>query len=151
MHRFAQACLVALAVAIAAPGTAQTYPAKPIRIIVPAAVDSPPDAQTRWIASELSRALGQPIVIDHRPGAGGAVGARVAVAVRRAPFAKSSRKTSTTRWILSVPCCFMCAISAHAGRQCLVRRGARRFRTFRLSPSTTCPMANVSGRCKLGS
>ena len=53
---------------------AQSYPNKPIRIIVPFASGAAGDTVTRMIAPRLTEALGQPIVIDNRPGAGGVLG-----------------------------------------------------------------------------
>lgn len=58
--------------------TAQPYPSKPIRLIVPSAAGSPPDVYTRWLADRLSPALGQPIIVDNRAGAGGIIGAAAA-------------------------------------------------------------------------
>ena len=51
---------------------AQDYPAKPIRIIVPSAIGGSPDLIARIIAPRLSQGLGQQIIIENRPGAGGA-------------------------------------------------------------------------------
>jgi tripartite-type tricarboxylate transporter receptor subunit TctC len=53
---------------------ANDYPSKPIRIIVSTTAGSLPDQVARWLAATLSPQLGQPIVIDNRPGAGGSIG-----------------------------------------------------------------------------
>lgn len=53
--------------------TAQTYPAKPVRILVGFPAGGPTDIVTRLIGPELSKALGQQVVIENRPGAGGVV------------------------------------------------------------------------------
>src|SRR5690606_13243648 len=59
-------------------GHAQSYPAKPIRIVVPFSAGGPTDITTRNIAPRLTQLLGQPIVVDNRAGANGVIGAEVA-------------------------------------------------------------------------
>ena len=66
-----------------APALAQNYPSKPIRIIIAQAPGSATDVISRVVGNRLSEALGQPIVIEARPGAGGAVGTEAAA--RSAP------------------------------------------------------------------
>ncbi|MDP2378747.1 tripartite tricarboxylate transporter substrate binding protein [Reyranella sp.] len=56
------------------PGSAQTYPSKPIRWIVPYAAGGPADALVRAIAPKLSENLGVPVIVDNRGGAGGSLG-----------------------------------------------------------------------------
>jgi tripartite-type tricarboxylate transporter receptor subunit TctC len=53
---------------------AQTYPTKPLRVVVPYSVGTPPDIVTRLIADKMTAGLGQPVVVDNRPGATGTVG-----------------------------------------------------------------------------
>lgn len=72
------ATLLAAAATLCAPALAQNFPAKPIRIIVPVVAGSAPDLRVRSVAPKLTEALGQPIVVDNRPGANGAIGAREA-------------------------------------------------------------------------
>src|SRR5213076_2436219 len=56
----------------------QPYPAKPIHLIVPFPPGGGNDTVARAIAQQLGPDLGQPVVIDNRPGAGGSVGAELA-------------------------------------------------------------------------
>lgn len=56
---------------------AQSYPTKPIRFIIPFTSGAATDTVARQIAPKLTEALGQPIVIDNRPGAGGMLGTNV--------------------------------------------------------------------------
>jgi tripartite-type tricarboxylate transporter receptor subunit TctC len=61
----------------AAPAAAETYPDRPIRIVIPFAAGGPNDMIARPLADHMSQGLGQPIVIDNRPGANGILGTTV--------------------------------------------------------------------------
>ena len=50
---------------------AQSYPLKPITLVVPLAIGSTSDILSRTIGAELAKRLGQPVIVDNRPGAGG--------------------------------------------------------------------------------
>ena len=76
--QFISAALVGLASAWPLAALAQTYPVKPIRFIVPYPPGGGTDVIARIVQEPLSRALGQPIIIDNRGGAGGSVGTEVA-------------------------------------------------------------------------
>ena len=71
-------CALLLLLASAATVQAQHYPAQPVRLIAPAPPGSPVDIRARWVAERLAPALGQPVVVDNRPGAGGNLGAEAA-------------------------------------------------------------------------
>src|SRR5690349_9844067 len=73
-----RALLCVAALAAAASAIAQTYPSKPVRILIAQAPGSATDVISRVVANRLSEALGQPIVIEAKPGAGGALGAEAA-------------------------------------------------------------------------
>jgi tripartite-type tricarboxylate transporter receptor subunit TctC len=81
MTRSAIAAFVVLLATLTA--AAQDYPARPVTLIVPFPAGGGVDAVARIVADKLSRALGQPIVIDNRGGAGGVIGTRLAA--RAAP------------------------------------------------------------------
>jgi len=70
---------VVAAVACTAGGAhAETYPSKPIRVIVPFSAGGPTDSMARDLALRMSTALGQPVVVENRAGAGGNIGAELA-------------------------------------------------------------------------
>jgi tripartite-type tricarboxylate transporter receptor subunit TctC len=71
--------VLAVLVLLCAPAWAQDYPSKPIRLIIPFAPGSLADAVPRLMQPSLEANLGQRLVIEHRPGAGGNVGAQAVV------------------------------------------------------------------------
>lgn len=75
--------LLLLAVLVAAQSAAQSYPSKPIRLIVPAAPGGGTDYSARLIGAKLTEAWGQTVVVDNRTGAAGNIG--VELAVKSAP------------------------------------------------------------------
>jgi len=69
-------CMIAMLLAGAALGAqAENYPSKPIKMIVPFSVGGTTDILARIIGQELTKAWGQQVIIDNRPGAGGNIGA----------------------------------------------------------------------------
>src|SRR5271157_609634 len=67
----ALACLIALTSAAGA----EEWPTRPLRIVVPFPAGGSADVQSRMIADGLAKALGQPVIVDNKPGAGGNIGA----------------------------------------------------------------------------
>jgi tripartite-type tricarboxylate transporter receptor subunit TctC len=78
MHPRPATAIVLIGTAVAATAHAQTYPAKPVRIIIAQAPGSTTDVVSRLLGQKLQEYTGQGFVIDARPGAGGSIGTEVA-------------------------------------------------------------------------
>jgi tripartite-type tricarboxylate transporter receptor subunit TctC len=98
--------VASLALAAAVAPAQGLYPAKPVRLIVPFPPGAGTDTVARYIAQKLSDALGQPVVIENRTGAGGAIGA--------AEVAKSDADGYTLLFVAS-PFTTVAASNSHAG------------------------------------
>lgn len=86
--------LTAIATVLAASNAfAQAYPSKPIRMIIPFAAGGATDVPARLVSAKLAERLGTPIVVDNRPGAGGALG--TATAARADPDGYTVLMTAT--------------------------------------------------------
>src|SRR3954447_18599233 len=72
--------LVSLLVVVLSIGcaVAQSFPSRPIKVLVPSVAGSSPDIRARQIAAKLADAFGQPVVVENRPGANGLIAAREA-------------------------------------------------------------------------
>lgn len=81
-RRWLALCATAAALPAWRTAAAQGYPARPLTLVVPYAPGGQGDVFARLIGERLVPALGQPVIVDNRPGASGAVGARL---VARAP------------------------------------------------------------------
>ena len=75
------------------PALGAEYPEKPVRLVVPFAAGGTTDTVARVVAVHLSLRLGQPVVVENRPGAGSAVGAE-AVSKAPADANRSNRKAA---------------------------------------------------------
>src|SRR6185312_1890861 len=76
VHRMTSRHAFALLALLAAtsPAAAQDWPTRPVKIVVPFGAGSTPDVVARLIADHLQKKLGQPFVIDNKPGASGNIG-----------------------------------------------------------------------------
>jgi tripartite-type tricarboxylate transporter receptor subunit TctC len=81
MHSFRGFGIVASAViailSLASQAAAQTYPNRPIRIIAPFPAGGLVDVLARAVGDELAKSLGQPVIVENKPGAGGNIGADI--------------------------------------------------------------------------
>jgi tripartite-type tricarboxylate transporter receptor subunit TctC len=75
-HLLAAASLAALA----RPAVAQGWPTRPVRFVIPFAAGGPVELPARFIAERLTTTLGQPVLVEARPGAGGALGIQAVLA-----------------------------------------------------------------------
>jgi tripartite-type tricarboxylate transporter receptor subunit TctC len=80
--------ILAMSLAVAAacgsgPASAQSYPDRPVRIVVPFTAGSPNDVVTRVLAPPLSARLGQPVIVENRPGGGTVIGVKSVLAAER--------------------------------------------------------------------
>jgi tripartite-type tricarboxylate transporter receptor subunit TctC len=72
LHRFTG---LVLATCAAASAYSQTYPAKPVKMIIPFSAGGPADVYARYLGQRLEKPLGQPVVVENRVGGGGVIGA----------------------------------------------------------------------------
>ena len=70
-------CAAALLAMVTLPASAQSYPVKPVRLVVPYAAGGATDSYARLYARKFTEAWGQSVVVENRPGAGGNLGAAV--------------------------------------------------------------------------
>jgi len=68
----------ALSVTTGSSGAADSYPMKPVRIVVPFAAEGPNDFIARVIGQKLTETWGHPVIVDNRAGAGGNIGTQIA-------------------------------------------------------------------------
>lgn len=85
--------LAAAGITLAASAVAQSYPDRPVRMIIPFAAGGATDVPTRLTSAKLAERLGQQFVIDNRPGQGGALG--TAVAAKAEPDGYTILQTAT--------------------------------------------------------
>jgi tripartite-type tricarboxylate transporter receptor subunit TctC len=68
--------LLALSAHLLLPQGAQAFPDRPIKLVVASPAGSPPDVMARLVSDKMAGILGQPVVVENRPGAGGTIGSK---------------------------------------------------------------------------
>src|SRR5258706_6603278 len=74
------AILAVLAICVAVPALAQTFPERTVKLIVPVPPGGSTDAIARLVTLRMQAILGQPVIIENQPGAGGLIAARAVAA-----------------------------------------------------------------------
>lgn len=88
--------------ALTVPAASEDWPVRPIRLIIAAAAGGPNDLPARLASQILASKLGQPVVIEYQPGAGGAIGARAAAHAKPDGYTLFTGNTSTLAAIPAV-------------------------------------------------
>lgn len=96
--RLLSACLTTAALTVPLITHAQSFPSKPVKLVVPFPAGGTPDILSRLIGAHMAKTLGQPVIVENRGGAGGNIGAQVVA------------KSQADGYTLLV-CAFSCAVS----------------------------------------
>jgi tripartite-type tricarboxylate transporter receptor subunit TctC len=95
MKRKMVAVLIALGACLLAFQSAQAYPDRPIKFVVASPAGSPPDVMARLLTDKMAAILGQPVIVDNRPGAGGTIGAKSVITAEPDGYTLLLGSTST--------------------------------------------------------
>ncbi len=87
--------LAALTAHLLASQSAQAFPERPIKLVVPSPAGGPPDVMARLLSDKMAAALGQPVIVDNRGGAGGTIGARAVLGAEPDGYTILMGSTST--------------------------------------------------------
>jgi tripartite-type tricarboxylate transporter receptor subunit TctC len=75
--------------------SARAFPDRPIKLVVASPAGSPPDVMARLLSDKMAAALGKPVIVENRPGAGGTIGARSVAAAEPDGYTLLMGSTST--------------------------------------------------------
>jgi tripartite-type tricarboxylate transporter receptor subunit TctC len=103
MNRLIRLFLLALPIAFFGAAGAQDWPARPVKLIVSQPPGTSPDITARYLADRLSRLLGQPVLVENRPGGQNVIGAQAAA---KAPADGYTYFFATTAAIVTNPLTF---------------------------------------------
>jgi tripartite-type tricarboxylate transporter receptor subunit TctC len=87
--------LIALVAHLLTFQTAQAFPDRPIKLVVPSPAGGPPDVMARLLSEKMAAHLGQPVIVENRGGAGGTIGARSVLAAEPDGYTLLMGSTST--------------------------------------------------------
>jgi tripartite-type tricarboxylate transporter receptor subunit TctC len=111
--------------------SAQAFPDRPIKLVVPSPAGGPPDVMARLLSDKMAANLGQPVIVENRSGAGGTIGARSVLAAESDGYTLLMGSTST---LLIAPAIYKNA-GYHAGTFAPVARIADSSEVLAVHPS----------------
>ena len=130
--------LVALVAHLLVFQSAQAFPDRPIKLVVPSPAGGPPDVMARLLSDKMAAILGQPVIVENRGGAGGTIGARSVLAAEPDGYTLLMGSTST---LLIAPSIYKNA-GYHAGSFAPVARVADSTEVLAVHPSV--PASSVA-------
>jgi tripartite-type tricarboxylate transporter receptor subunit TctC len=111
--------------------SAQAFPDRPVKLVVASPAGGPPDVLARLLSDKMAAHLGQPVIVENRPGAGGTIGARAVVAAEPDGYTLLMGSTST---LLIAPAVYKSA-GYHGGTFTPVARVADSSEVLAVHPS----------------
>lgn len=125
------AVLLALTAHVLVLQGAHAFPDRPVKLVVPSPAGGPPDVMARLLSDKMAAALGQPVIIENRVGAGGTIGARAVLAAEPDGYTILMGSTST---LLIAPAIYKNA-GYHAGSFAPIARVADSTEVLAVHPS----------------
>lgn len=113
--------------------SAQAFPDRPVKLVVPSPAGGPPDVMARLLSDKMAAILGQPVIVENRGGAGGTIGARSVLAADPDGYTLLMGSTST---LLVAPSIYKNA-GYHAGSFAPIARVADSTEVLAVHPSVS--------------